>query len=300
MIRAPLDETGPARQGCEVKAKIVLPELRKDTEQGQTFEQSVLRLRRQASQFPSTICNFAGGPFSFGEKLPGTVKPLLPVRHGPGCMAFVQKSFAPLDRFAIDLLGDLSAKIAIAPRCQRDTPTESRFFLYAFSSGWRRQRRSEMVCKGFDSSPVRMATDLGIEHLVRRCGRPFEKMSAKRFQLGNFARSQFNALVFRKRFQSSVEMTLQNPARAIIVAKKLIRQITFATKQLLSSPCGLVEMDIFQAMKRIVMNKGSHRPVMSDDLARKPDQPSQLHPLGFAVRHRSYLIHDVIISVVAR
>ena len=104
----------------------------------------------------------------------------------------------------------------------------------------------------------------------------------------------------RKRFQSSVELTLQNPARAKLVAKNFIGQIALASEQLLSPPCGLLKMEIFQAVERIVMNKGAHGPVIRDNLARKPDQPSELHPLGFAVRRRGYLIHDVVISMVAR
>ena len=93
-------------------------------------------------------------------------------------------------------------------------------------------------------------------------------------------------------------MARKNPARANIVAKNFIGQITLAAKQLLSSPCGLIERMDFQAMEWVVMNKRPHGPVIRDDLAREPDQRSQLHALGFAVRPRSYLSHDVVISMV--
>ena len=59
-------------------------------------------------------------------------------------------------------------------------------------------------------------------------------------------------------------------------------------------------MMLFQTMKRIVMDKGAHRPVIGDRFAGKTDQPSELHPLVFTIERRSYLIHDVVISMVVR
>ena len=43
LIRAPFDETGPAGQSGEVKAKVTLPGIGKNTEGREAFEQRVLR-----------------------------------------------------------------------------------------------------------------------------------------------------------------------------------------------------------------------------------------------------------------
>lgn len=68
----------------------------------------------------------------------------------------------------------------------------------------------------------------------------------------------------------------------------------------MSPPYRLVKMMVFQTMEGIVMHKGAHRPVIRYDFARKPDQPSQLHPLVFAIGDCGYLIHEVVISKVLR
>ena len=120
-----------------------------------------------------------------------------------------------------------------------------------------------------------------------------KETGTQHFQLGHRALSQFHRLVPREGFQDEVEVTRKNAARADIVAKNFVGQITLAAEQLLSPPYGFIERMDFQAMERVVMNKRPHGPVIRDDLAREPDQRSQLHALGFAVRPLSYLRHDV-------
>jgi hypothetical protein len=52
-------------------------------------------------------------------------------------------------------------------------------------------------------------------------------------------------------------------------------------------------MEMFQATQRIMVNEGPHRPVMGDDLARKPDQAPESHALGLAVRCFLYFFHKL-------
>ena len=101
-----------------MKGKIILPELARDTERRQTIEQSAIGFYRQAGELSAMIFNPARGPFPCCKILPGAEKTFLPAGHRPSRVAFVQKSFAPLDQFSIDLFRDLSAEIAIAPGCQ--------------------------------------------------------------------------------------------------------------------------------------------------------------------------------------
>mgnify|MGYP001589391086 CR=1 FL=1 len=58
-------------------------------------------------------------------------------------------------------------------------------------------------------------------------------------------------------------------------------------------------MEIFEAVQRIVMHEGAHRPVLGNDLAGELDQPSELHALGLAVRRCFYFFHSLDSIVVA-
>jgi hypothetical protein len=126
LIRAPFDEAGPAGEGGEMKGKILLPVFGRNAENMQTFENSIFRQRRQFHQFRSAVANATGRPFALGEKPPGAVEALFPCRHGPGGMALVEKSLAPFDHLAIDLLDDLAAENAIAPAAESFVGGEKR------------------------------------------------------------------------------------------------------------------------------------------------------------------------------
>src|SRR5215475_12076929 len=100
-------------------------------------------------------------------------------------------------------------------------------------------------------------------------------------------------------FQGMVEVTRKNTAGTDIVAKNFTGKITLTAKPLQSARRSLIERMDFQSMERVVMNKRPHGPVVGDDLAREPDQGSELHALGFAVRPVGYLSHDTVISMMA-
>ena len=108
------------------------------------------------------------------------------------------------------------------------------------------------------ASPVRMAPDLEVEHLVRRWIDFVKETGTQHFQLGHRALSQFHRLVLREGSQDEVEMTRKNSPRADIVAKKFVGQIALAAEQLLSPPYGFIERMDFQAMERVVMHKRPH------------------------------------------
>ena len=145
-----------------------------------------------------------------------------------------------------------------------------------------------------------MAPDLKVEHPVSRWIDFVKETDTQHFQLGYRALSQFHRLVFREGSQDEVQMARKNSARARVLAKNFVGQIALASEQSLSLAQGLIERMDFKAMEGVVMNKRPHGPVIRDDLAREPDQRSQLHALGFAVRPLSYWRHDVVISMLVR
>lgn len=104
--------------------------------------------------------------------------------------------------------------------------------------------------------------------------------------------------MFRPRLQGGIDVLWKNPPGVNIIAKNIVGQKTLASQKLLCAAHGILKMKIFQAMQRIVMNKGAHGPVLCDDLTRKTDERSQLDPLGFAVVRLCHLFHNVISNKV--
>src|SRR2546429_5590083 len=70
-------------------------------------------------------------------------------------------------------------------------------------------------------------------------------------------------------------MMRTNPAGADIAPKELIGQIAFPSQELMAPAHGVLKMEIFQAMQRIVMDKGAHGPVLGDDLAGEQDRSEE-------------------------
>src|SRR5579875_331357 len=115
LLGAPIDEACPAVQGGQLKRKIVLSEFRRNTERVEMGQESFLRRCRQGLNLPAAVSDSAGRPFVDRQGFPGGIKPFLPVRHGPGGMALIQKGFTPFDESAINLPAKLRIKRLVAP-----------------------------------------------------------------------------------------------------------------------------------------------------------------------------------------
>ena len=74
---------------------------------------------RHEGEFFPAVFDPPGRPFLLRENFPGGVKASFPAGHRPRGVAFVQKSFAPLGHFSVDLLDNLRAENAIAPGGQQ-------------------------------------------------------------------------------------------------------------------------------------------------------------------------------------
>ena len=61
-------------------------------------------------------------------------------------------------------------------------------------------------------------------------------------------------------------------------------QIAVAPHELFAAPDGLFKRKVLEAMERIVVHEGPHRPVLRDDFACEVNDPTQLHPSEFQCR----------------
>ena len=94
----------------------------------------------------------------------------------------------------------------------------------------------------------------------------------------NPARSDHDLLVLRQRLQRSLKMRGLNPAGFEITTIQVTGKIAVAAHELFAALDGLFKRKVFQAVKRVMMHKGAHGPVLGDDFACEMDNPSQLHP----------------------
>ena len=105
------------------------------------------------------------------------------------------------------------------------------------------------------------------------------------------ARTDRDRLIQEERLQGGVEMGRLYPARFQILAIERAGEITMSSHELLAAPGRLFKREILEAMKRIVMDEGPHRPVLRNHFAGELDHAAQLHPSGFDVDRRVYRFH---------
>src|SRR3990172_840977 len=129
-----------------------------------------------------------------------------------------------------------------------------------------------MLRERVDDRSIRTAGDHRVEYVFRRSRDTLEQMGSKDVELTDFLIPQRDLMVMRTSLQRGVDLMGENPARADIVAKQLVRQITLPSEELLGPLRGLLEMERFESVQRIVMDKRAHGPVRGDDLAREQDQ----------------------------
>src|SRR6185503_13550959 len=125
-LRSPLNKAGPAGQRGQLQRQIVLPQLCRNPERVQTFQQGIFGMFWQPRDFLAAVYNSTGRPLMYGESFPCTVQPLLSSWHGPGRMAFVEVRLAPFDQLIVDLLDDLRAERVVAPVRECEPATQRR------------------------------------------------------------------------------------------------------------------------------------------------------------------------------
>src|ERR1700693_661213 len=101
-----------------MKREIVQPEIGRNAQDYQMFEQCILRRYRKTSNFGLTFCNPAGRPFFLSQEFPRSEETIFSARHGPGRMPLVQESLAPFNQFTVDLIHDLTPQGGVTPRRQ--------------------------------------------------------------------------------------------------------------------------------------------------------------------------------------
>src|ERR1700752_3397547 len=130
-----------------------------------------------------------------------------------------------------------------------------------------------------DKPTIGSATNQGSQHLFGRSVQAFKHVSAKHLELAHRPAAQLNFTLLGQRLQRGVKMAWQNPAGSEIVAENFIGQVAGSSERLSSMLGSVMKIAIFETMERIMMDKRPHRPVKSNDLARKPYYGSELHPL---------------------
>jgi hypothetical protein len=115
------------------------------------------------------------------------------------------------------------------------------------------------------------------------CTQPMCETGAQDFPVRDATSAEHHMLVLHKRLQGFVKMFEPDATRPDIGAIPLAWQIARSTQDCLAQFYGFVEWATLEAMERVVVNKGPHRPILADDLAGEADHRPELHPLGIAV-----------------
>ena len=145
-----------------------------------------------------------------------------------------------------------------------------------------------------DGMTIGMAIKQGVKFVFGWCGCIADHGGTQSVQMADLGHSQFHLLGTGARLENGVEMTWVNASSAKVVAETVVGQITFAAERSLSCLDRFFKWQMFEAMQRVVMHECSHRPIIGDRLARKPDQRSQLHPLALVVGLCCYLSHSIV------
>jgi len=301
LVRSPFDEARPAGQRGQVAGEKIGPCLRRNAERVETVDEGIIRPRRQRAELAPAGGDPAGGAFLRGEPSPGAEETPLPSGHRPGGVAFVEKRLAPLDHFPVDPFGQVGAEYAVAPGGHCLSSAEAGPFAidhgrHVVADGGDGDRGGQMAGQRPDAHAIGMAGDDGVECVFSGRGDAMEQMGAQHLGVGHLACADGHPLVLHERLKRSVEMVGCDPAVFQIVPVGPVGQIALAAQQPSGAPDGVVEVQILQAVQRVVVDEGPHGPVGGDDLAGNEDQPAQVHPPGVGIaagllRRRGWCCH---------
>jgi hypothetical protein len=72
-----------------------------------------------------------------------------------------------------------------------------------------------------------------------------------------------------------------NPAGVEVAAIEVAGKIAVPSQELFAASDGFFKREVLEAVERIVMHEGPHRPVLGNDLTRQADHAPEFHAPGF-------------------
>src|SRR5262249_58129651 len=241
------------------------------------------------------VRNPAWRPFMRGDRLPGAIETLFPLRHGPGRMLFIQKGFAPLDQLIVDLLNNLCAERVVTPVRESDPASQSR--LIAFDNVAdpllqvsrpedARQLRRELV----DEFSGRIG-ELGFKRLDGRVAEPFCQTGSQDVTMRQPMRPDAHVCLARERLQHRIEILESDTARFKVGPILMTGKITVTPHELFAASDCLLKREVLEAMEWIVVDERPNRPILRDHCSREINNPAQLPACGYDVGRRNYRFH---------
>src|SRR5262245_7444547 len=241
------------------------------------------------------VRNSARRPFMRGDRLPGAIETLFPLRHGPGRMLFIQKGFAPLDQLIVDLLNNLCAERVVTPVRESDPASQSRLiafdnvadpFLQVSLPEDARQLGRELV----DESSGRIG-EFGLKRLDGRVAEPFCQTGSQDVTMRQPMRSDAHLCLAGERPQHRTEILESDTAGVKVGPILMTGKITVTPHELFAAPDCLLKWEVLEAVERLVVDECPHRPILRDYFTLEMNNPAQLHASGLDVGRRNYRFH---------
>ena len=121
---------------------------------------------------------------------------------------------------------------------------------------------------------------LNIKRFFDRCTEASGQASAEDLAVGDLARADGQVFIMHQRRKGGIEMLELNPAGIEVAAIEVAGKIAIRSQELFAAPDGFFKRKIFEAMERIVMHEGAHRPVLGNDRARQANLASEFRTSG--------------------
>jgi hypothetical protein len=187
-------------------------------------------------------------------------------------MALVQKRLAPFDELAVHLFNDLGVQRPVAPFGERHGMSQGGLVIphgrgHALVQGRASHDGGQMAGQLLDQRLVRSLRQQRIERLLDRFAEPVRQAGAQDLAVRHAARAQHHLRAAYQRRQGRIEMSGRDPSLPDIGPVGPARQIALSAQQAPAALHRFVEPEVFEAVQRIVMHEGPHRPVLGDDLA---------------------------------
>src|SRR5215467_4539054 len=217
------------------------------------------------------------------------------IPHGPGRMLFIQKGFAPLDQLIVDLLDNLCAERVVTPVRESDPASQSR--LIAFDDAAdpllqvsRPEDARQLGRQLVDEFSGRIG-EFGFKRLDGRVAEPFCQTGSQDVTMRQPMRPDAHLCLARERFQHRIEILESDTAGFKVGPILITGKITVTPHELFAAPDCLLKREVLEAVERIVVDEGPHRPILRDYFTREMNNPAQLHASGYDVGRRNYRFH---------
>ena len=191
---------------------------------------------------------------------------MLPSGHRPHSVALVQEGFTPLDDLPIQRPLHLFVQRAVAPAHQGHIPADCAGIVLLLDF-W-----VDTSSHRTDLGAVRCTIDQRFDRLVRRRRDAFEQVSPENLEVADFLSRDLQLVVSCEGSNGRIQVLRRDPAGLHELSILFVRQIASASGEAPANANCLLETKCHQVMKRVVVDKASHRPIVGDDLARAVDQ----------------------------